>query len=124
MDGRPGSANDDDDDDDDDDEDEDGNACGNACGNANNVRASNRRGSVPSLNLDALVIVVVNVDADEGPPFISGPDPAGPFRLPKTQGVPYPPPGLRFANCIFPCTCKRSTKIRRKKSCGCRRGNK
>ena len=44
----------------------------------------------PPLYIDALVVILVDVDAeaDEGLPFISGPNPAGPFGPPETNDVP------------------------------------
>ena len=58
----------------------------------------------PPLDIYALVIII-NADADKGPPFILGTDAAGLFRRPKTHNVPYPP-GPRFYDFIFPRTCK------------------
>ena len=113
MAGRPRSADDND----------NGGANGNACGNTDDVGSSDWRGSDPLLDLDALVVFIVNIDANEGPPFISGPDPAGLFGRPKTHGVPYPP-GLRFTYFISPRTRKKSIKIRPDRR-RCRfRGNK
>ena len=60
MAGRPGST---------DNNDGDG-ANGNTRGNADDVRASDWQGSAPPLlDLDALIVVVVYANADEGPPF-------------------------------------------------------
>ena len=89
MSGRPGSAN-------------NGASC-NACDNANDVGASNRGRSAPPLDIDALFVVVIVVvvdanadanadaDTDEGPPFISGPNPAGLFGRLETHDVSAPP---------------------------------
>ena len=106
-------------------DDDDNSADGNARGNADDVGASNQRGSTPTLDTDVLVVVVIdaNSNADKVPPFISRPDPAGPFGRPDTHNVPNPP-GLQFNDFISPCTCKRSIKIRRNRRRHRRRGNK
>ena len=114
MAGQPGSA---------DNNDNDG-ANGNARGNSNNVGASDRQVSSPPLDIYALVVVIIfDADADKGPPFISGPDPAGPFGRPETHDVTYPP-GLPFANFISPRTRKRPIKIRHDRRRRRRRSNK